>query len=139
MLLDPYMIKAIDGITSEQVYNSFVKLYKDIEPSKQEYIPSIELWLAKLRKLPGSALSTGRTNSLRGLYTCSLLDVLEVKNPRGARNRNQLAWDVLDSNWARNVIGYVEELEQAREQRKLPFNMERFLECQNLLREAKKS
>ncbi len=120
MILDPYMIKGIEGITSDQIFNSFAKLYIDVNPSKTEYLPSIDKWLVKLRKVPGTALSTGGRNSLRGVLTCSLLDVLEVKNPRAARNRYQLAWAILESNHAIKSIGHVSELEEARAKKRMP-------------------
>lgn len=72
----------------------------------------------KVKKKPGLALSTGGRNSYRGIYTCALLDVIGVKNPKSARNRTKLAWDILESPTGSKILGVVPELEAEKETRR---------------------
>lgn len=124
MILDDYMVKAVSTVTAKQLYDSLVKLYADIEFEESDYIPSIEKWLSKLRKKPGLALSTGGRNSYRGVYTCSLLDVIGITNPKAVRNRTKLAWDILESQVGSKILGVVPELEMAKEKRRRFFSGE---------------
>jgi hypothetical protein len=114
MLLDPYLMKATSGITSAEVFEAFARLYPDVSPQLDEYAPWIEAWLVKLRRKPGSALSTGRRNSLRGAMTCALLEVLGVLRPKAERNRMALAWAILDSPRGATSIGSAPELAAVR-------------------------
>lgn len=50
MILDEYMVKAVSTVSAKQIYDSFAKLYADIEPVESDFIHDIEKWLAKLRK-----------------------------------------------------------------------------------------
>lgn len=116
MILDSYIVKAVSNITSRQVFDSFVKLYPDVDVLDEAlFISEIDKWFAKLRKIPGRSLSTGRRKSLRGVFTCGLLDVLEVNLPRSKRNRNELAWAIINSKVGRNLIGHAPELDEERE------------------------
>lgn len=118
MILDPYLIKAVSGVAPKQIYDAFARLYADMEPNEGEYLPWIEKWLEKLRMKPGRALSTGRRNSLRGVLTCSLLDVLGVVRPKAERDRMTLAWAILRSPVGRSSIGSVPELDAEWEAQK---------------------
>lgn len=113
MILDPYIVKAASDVTAKQVYDSFAKLYADVDPKEENFIQYIEGWLIKLRKKPGTALSTGRRNSSKGVMTCALLDVLGVDKPKAARCRSTLAWTIIKSPRGRRSIGPSAELDAA--------------------------
>lgn len=115
MVLDSYIVKAIATVTVEQLFDAFAKLYPEYMAIRTEYEAEMQRWLKKLRETkPGLALSTGRRNSLRGEFTCALLDALGVQNPRAERNRMDLAWAILDSPVGRQSIGVCPELDAER-------------------------
>lgn len=118
MKLDPYLVKAVAGVTSKQIYDAFARLYADADPNEGDYLPWIEKWLGKLRTRPGLALSTGRRNSLRGVLTCALLDVLGVARPKAERDRMTLAWAILRSPVGYTSIGHTPELDAEWEEQK---------------------
>lgn len=114
LVLDPYIVKATSGVTAEQIVDAFHRLYPDWDRLVDEDVLLVGKWLEKLRRKPGLSLSTGRTNSFKGVLTCSLLHVLDVEMPKTVRTRMDLAWAILDSTKARQVLGYVRELEAER-------------------------
>lgn len=114
MILDYYIVKATSGITPKEVFETFTKLYPDYDLCESDYLGLIEDWLQKLRMKPGLALSTGKRNSLRGVLTCSLLNVLGVNLPKATRNRMEVAWAIIDSPIGGKKIGYAPELDAER-------------------------
>lgn len=118
MILDPYLVKAVSGVTSKQIYDAFAKLYADTKPNESDYLPWIEKWLEQLRMKPGRALSTGRRNSQRGVMTCALLDVLGVVRPKAERDRMTLAWTILRSPVGCMSIGQIPKLDAEWEAQK---------------------
>ncbi len=116
VLLDPYIVKAVSSATQKQLVSSFARLYPEFQ-STDEWAVEMDSWLAKLKQKPGLALSTGRRNSERGLLTCSLLEVLGVANPKAARTRMNLAWDIINSPVGSKLIGPAVELDAERAKR----------------------
>lgn len=120
-VFDPYIVRAIEPVSAAQVRDSFAKLYPDLagetEEERAEDLRLIEHWLGKLCKKPGLALSTGTTKSDRGMFTCSLLDVLGVLNPKARRVRMEMAWAVMDSPEGSKNIGEAPELDDQRRKR----------------------
>lgn len=114
MNLDPYIVLAASQVRAEQLIASFVRLYPDWLPVDTDDVEFINSWLLKLSRKPGLALSTGRTNSFKGLLTCCLLDVLGVNLPRSPRTRAVLAWAILDSPGGRAQIGHPADLDAER-------------------------
>ena len=118
MLLDPFIIQAVSGITADQIYEAWLILYpeyaveeRDADQERNDVVASIDVWLGRVRKKPGAALSTGRRNSFRGELTCALLHVLHVPAPKTARVRMDVAWSILNSAIGRANVGVAEELE----------------------------
>lgn len=114
MILDPHLITSIAAVTAAEIAVSFLNLYPDMGPLDEGDMQDVERWLAKARRRPGTALSTGRRNSMRGMFTCCLLDVLKVPLPRSARDRMTMAWAILNSENGAALVGSVPELEVAR-------------------------
>ena len=121
LILDPYMVRAMERVTPDRLYDSLARLYPDLDwdDSEQKEISASWLpkWLAKARKRPGTALSTGRRNSMSGMVTCALLDALGAPSPKTARTRIDVAWALLDSPEGRNILGSLPELEAERQKR----------------------
>lgn len=122
LLLDPYMIKAMERVTPDRLYVSLARLYPDLDwddPEQKKISGSwLPKWLTKARSRPGSALSTGRRNSMGGMVTCALLDTMGAPSPKASRTRFDVAWDLLDSPEARSVLGVLPELDAEREKRR---------------------
>lgn len=115
-VLDPYIVRAVASVSAVEVAHAVWHLYPDVvEGESSAEVPYVEAWLKELRAKPGLALSTGRRNSDRGLYTCALPSCLGVEFPKGARVRNDLAWAILDSEIGRKNIGAAPELEVQRQ------------------------
>lgn len=114
LILDPHIITAISEVTAPEIVVSFSKLYPDVDQLEESEMKDVESWLAKARRVPGTALSTGRRNSLRGMFTCCLLEVLKVPLPKTARTRMTMAWAILNSEKGMTLIGVVPELDVAR-------------------------
>lgn len=117
-VFDPYIIQAVSSVSAEQVDAHFSKLYPDLVSADQEDriedLKQIARWLTKLRTKPGSALSTGGRNSDRGMFTCSLLAVLGVLQPKAVRHRMGMAWAIMDSPIGILNIGDAPELKVQR-------------------------
>ena len=114
LVLDPYILTATADITARQVFDCAIALYTDCEWDWELDEDVIDSWLATMRRKPGLALSTGRTKSARGMFTCALLQVLGVHNPKSVRTRMDVAWDILDSEPGRAKVGHVPVLEHER-------------------------
>ena len=115
LILDPYIIKAVSGVTAEQIFHATRKLYPEYLVHKfEDEQPELDKWLEKLTSRPGLALSTGRRRSARGEYTCALLDVLGEERPKAVRSRMYLAWDVILSPVGQKNIGDAPELEKEK-------------------------
>lgn len=114
LILDPYILTATADITAKQVFDCASSLYPDCNWDWSHDEEVVAKWLATMRRKPGLALSTGRTKTDRGMFTCGLLKVLGVERPRGVRSRMEVAWDILDSAKGRASVGHDQQLEQER-------------------------
>jgi hypothetical protein len=120
IILDPYIIKATQGIQASEIFDALLEIYSDIitEVDRAEFIPLINKWMGKLWKKPSLALSTGGRNSYKGLFTCALLHTMKVLAPKATRVRMHLAWSILDSEIAIQRLSPIPaELEQAQLER----------------------
>lgn len=116
-VLDPYIVRAAQSVTPDQLVTAFTVLYADLDLDppesaevEREDRAAAGKWLKKLRVTPGLALSTGRTNSDRGMWTCCLLSCLGDQRPKAARIRMQIAWDIVCSPQGKFNIGSAPEL-----------------------------
>lgn len=114
MILDPLLSDVIGRCTEHRLLEALRTLYPDNDWPATQICPQLTKWLRNAQRQPGLSLSTGRTNSFKGMATCALLQVLEVPSPKGPRNRMMLAWAILESSEAKRVLGPNEELDAAR-------------------------
>lgn len=119
-VLDPYIVRAVQSVTADQLLAAFTSLYANLYPCSPGAIENTERaaaekWLKKLRLTPGLALSTGGTNSERGMWTCCLLSCLGEPRPKAVRVRMQIAWDIVCSPQGALNIGSAPELVGGRE------------------------
>lgn len=114
LILDPYILTATADVTARQVFDCARTLYNDCEWDWELDEDVIDTWLATMRRKPALALSTGRTKSDRGMFSCALLQVMGIQNPKSVRTRMDVAWDILDSAIGRAKVGHVPVLEQER-------------------------
>ena len=115
MLLDPHIVSSASEVTAQKIFSAFRRLYPDMAMDDEGDLEAIEAWLAKFRRKPGLALSTGRTNSDKGMFTCSLLDALGAPCPKSPRGRLDVAWTILNSEPGRRLANCPElEVERAK-------------------------
>lgn len=115
MILDPYIVQAASQVDAGRILASLRRLYPDMGFGDEADTELIEAWLVKFRRKPGLALSTGRTNSEKGLFTCGMLDALGAPWPKAPRVRMEVAWTILNSEEGRRLASSPElELERAK-------------------------
>lgn len=123
MRLDPYLSQVVTSVTEARLLDSLRTLYPPPEWDDEETpwgemdgdLEEVAAWRRTAIRKPGSALSTSRTKSFRGIVTCALLHALAVPNPKTVRIRSQMAWAILRSNEGMRVIGENAELDGAYE------------------------
>jgi hypothetical protein len=137
MELDNYLVIAAGSVSAEALRHACNSIYtsgqapgwSDLDPLGPDADPALEKWLNKIRagKL-SHALSTGRTNSQKGMMTCGLLAALDVKKPKAARSRYVLVWAILNSAKGQLATGKVPEIDAEWERQK-----ERFVYVMDLI------